>query len=81
MNKDHKSQKRHIVLLGKRIIVGVEDSIDQSDDYDQFDGMLPFVVKVDPSISLGDEEAPYLRHDHDHGQGTFVKKMNFNNVL
>jgi hypothetical protein len=71
--------KRHIVLPGKRVIVGVEDRIDKSDDYDQFDGMPPFVVEVDPSIPLGNEETPYLRHDHD--QGTFVKKRNFNNVL
>ncbi|MDP1255070.1 hypothetical protein, partial [Klebsiella pneumoniae] len=31
--------KCHIVLPGKRKIVGVEDETDQSDDYDQFDGM------------------------------------------
>jgi hypothetical protein len=71
--------KRHIVLPGKRVIVGVEDRTDKSDDYDQFDGMPPFVVEVDPSIPLGNEETLHLRHDHD--QGTFVKKRNFNNVL
>jgi hypothetical protein len=71
--------KRHIVLLGKRVIVGVEDRTDKSDDYDPFDGMPPFAVEVDPSIPLGNEETPYLRHDHD--QGTFVKKRNFNIVL
>jgi hypothetical protein len=71
--------KRQIVLPGKRVIVGVEDRIDKSDDYDQFDGMPPFAVEVDPSILLGNEETPYLRHDHD--QGTFVKKRNFNTVL
>ncbi|XP_022685469.1 uncharacterized protein LOC101776219 [Setaria italica] len=64
--------KCHIVLPGKRKIVGVEDKTDQSDDYDQFDGMPPFAVEVDPSIMLSKEEAPYLRRDHD--QGTFVKK-------
>ncbi|XP_014660901.1 uncharacterized protein LOC101772603, partial [Setaria italica] len=64
--------KCHIVLPGKRKIVGVEDKTDQSDDYDQFDGMPPFAVEVDPSILLSKEEAPYLRRDHD--QGTFVKK-------
>ena len=53
--------KRHIVLPGKRVIVGVEDKIDQSDDYDQFDGMPPFAVEVDPSILLGNEETPYFR--------------------
>ena len=32
--------------------MGVEDKIDQSDDYDQFDGIPPFAVEVDPSIFL-----------------------------
>jgi hypothetical protein len=71
--------KRNIVLLGKRVIVEVEDRADKSDDYDQFYGMPPFAVEVDPSIPLGNEETPYLRHDHD--QGTFVKKRNINTVL
>jgi hypothetical protein len=52
--------------------VGVEDRTDKSDDYDQFNGMPPFAVKVDLSIRLGNEETPYLRRDRD--QGTFVKK-------
>jgi hypothetical protein len=59
--------------------VGVEDRTDKSDDYDQFDGMPPFTIEVDPSIMLGNEETLYLRHYHD--QGTFVKKRNFNIVL
>ena len=71
--------KCHIVLPGKRKIVGVEDKTDQSDDYDQFDGMPPFDVEVDPSILLSKEEAPYLHRDHD--QGTFVKKKFYNVVL
>jgi hypothetical protein len=44
--------------------VGVEDRTDKSGDY-QFDGMPPFAIEVDPSISLGNEETMYLRHDHD----------------
>ena len=68
--------KCHIVLPGKRVIVGVEDKTDQSDDYDQFDGIPPFAVEVDPSILLANEETPYLRDDHE--QGTFVKKRVFN---
>jgi hypothetical protein len=71
--------KRHIVLPGKRVIVGVEDKTDKLDDYDQFDAMPPFVVEVDPRILLGNEETLYLCHDHD--QGTFVKKRNFNTIL
>jgi hypothetical protein len=57
--------KRHILFPGKRVIVGVKDKTDKSGDYDQFGGMPPFAVEVDPSISLGNEETPYLRHDHD----------------
>jgi hypothetical protein len=34
------------------VIVGVENKTDKSYDYDQFDGMPPFAVEVDPSISL-----------------------------
>jgi hypothetical protein len=46
---------------------------------DQFDGMPPFAVELDPSILLGNEETLYLRHGHD--QGTFIMKRNFNTVL
>jgi hypothetical protein len=59
--------------------MGVEDRTNKSDDYDQLDGMCPFAIEVDTSIPLGNEETPNLRHDHD--QGTFVKKRNFNTVL
>jgi hypothetical protein len=59
--------------------MGVEDRTDKSDDYDQFNGMPPFAVEVDPSISLGNEQTSYLRHNHN--QGTFMKKRNFNTVL
>ena len=63
--------KRHIVLLGKRKIVGVEDISDKSEDFDQFYDRPPFSIDVDTSILLSKEDAPYLRLDHD--QGTFVK--------
>ena len=63
--------KCHIVLPGKRKIVGVEDKTDISEDYDQFDDIPPFLVSVDPSIQLAKEDTPYLRRDHN--QGTFVK--------
>ena len=64
--------KRHIVLPGKRKIIGVEDISDKSEDFDQFDDRPLFSVDIDPSILLAKEDAPYLRRDHD--QGTFVKK-------
>ena len=70
--KSDDEPKRHIVLPGKRKIVGVEDISDKSEDFDQFYDRPPFSVDVDPSILLSKEDAPYLRLDHD--QGTFVKR-------
>nr|CAE01902.2 OSJNBa0059D20.14 [Oryza sativa Japonica Group] len=54
--------KRHVVLPGKRKIVGVEDKTDE--DYDQFDGQPPFTVTIDPSILLSNEDIPYSHSDH-----------------
>ena len=67
--------KRHIVLSGKRKIIGVEDISDKSEDFDHFGDRPLFSVDVDPSILLFKEDAPYLRRDHD--QGTFVKKKDY----
>ena len=53
--------KRHIVLSGKRNIVGVEDKTDMSEDYNNFEEISPFRVKTDPSIALNKEDAPWLR--------------------
>ena len=53
--------KRHIVLSGKRNIVGVEDKTDMSEDYEEFVEIPPFAVKADPTILLNNEDAPWLR--------------------
>jgi hypothetical protein len=53
--------KRHIVLSGKRNIVGVDDKIDMSLDYNKFYEIPPFKVKTDLSILLNDEDSPWLR--------------------
>ena len=53
--------KRHIVLSGKRNIVGVEDKTDMSEDYDKFHEIPPFAVKDDPSLMLINGDAPWLR--------------------
>ncbi|KAK1630751.1 hypothetical protein QYE76_005066 [Lolium multiflorum] len=55
--------KRHIVLSGKRNIVGVEDKTDMSEDYNMFAEIPPFKVNTDPSIKLNDEDAPWIRHN------------------
>ena len=56
--------KWHIVLLGKNKIIGVEDKIDVSEDYNKLVDISPFVVNADPCILLANENAPYLRRDH-----------------
>ncbi|KAM0846372.1 hypothetical protein ACQ4PT_055707 [Festuca glaucescens] len=61
MNTSYDEPKRHIVLSGKRNIVGVEDKTDMSEDYNKFDEIPPFTVNIDPSIKLNDEDAPWLR--------------------
>ena len=64
--------KRHIVLSGRRNIVGIEDKSDISEDYEKDDRIPPFTVNKDPSIQLNDEDTPWLRRDHN--QGIYVKK-------
>jgi hypothetical protein len=43
--------KRHIVLAGKRKIVGVDDVIDE-EEYNKAEDMAPFAVHVDTGILL-----------------------------
>lgn len=63
--KSEDEPKRHIVLPGKRKIIGVEDILEKLEDFDQFDDLPLFLVQVDPSILLSKEDAPYLHCDHD----------------
>ena len=59
--------KRHIVLLGKRNIVGVEDKTDMSEDYDKFHEIPPFKVNIDPSLKLNADPCPWLRRNPKKG--------------
>jgi len=61
MNTSDNEPKRHIVLSGKRNIVGVEDKTDMSEDYEKFHEIPSFTVKIDPSILLNGEDFPWLR--------------------
>jgi hypothetical protein len=74
--KSDNEPKCHIVLPGRRKIIGVEDISVKSEGFDQFDDRPPFSVDVDPSILLSKEDATYLRRDHD--QWTFVKRKVIN---
>ena len=69
--KNHES-KRYIVPSGKRNIVGVEDKIDLSEEYNNFVVIPPFEVNANPCILLANDDASYLCRDHN--QGTFVKR-------
>ena len=69
--KNHES-KRYIVLSGKKNIIGVKDKTALSEEYNNFVVIPHFEVNVDPCILLANDDAPYLRRDHN--QGTFVKR-------
>jgi hypothetical protein len=70
-NTSYDEPKRHIVLSGKRNIVGVEDKIDMSEDYEKFHEIAPFIVNIDPSIKLNDEDCPWLRRKGTHAKKKF----------
>ena len=61
-NTSTEEPKRHIVLSGKRNIVGVDNKTDMSEDYNKFHEIPPFTVKTDQSILLNDDDSPWLRH-------------------
>ena len=46
-NASYDEPKCHIVLSGKRNIVGVDDKTDKSEDYEKFDEIAPFTVNID----------------------------------
>jgi hypothetical protein len=73
-NTSYDEPKRHIVLSGKRNIVGVEDKTDMSEDYEKFHEISPFRVKIDPSILLNNEDSPWLRRNHKQGTNSTQKK-------
>ena len=62
-NTSYDEAECHIVLSGKRDIVGVEDKTDMSEDYEKFHEIRPFKVKADPSILISDEDYPWLRRN------------------
>jgi hypothetical protein len=73
INKQMDQTNQHIVLSRKRNIVGVKDkTTDVSEDYNKFVEIPPFTVNADPCILLANEDAPYLRRDHN--QRTYMKR-------
>jgi hypothetical protein len=72
MRKKPTSKKHHVVLTGKRNIVGIEEKSDVSEDYEKNERIPPFCEAKDPSILLAAKDTPWLWNDHN--QGHYVKK-------
>ena len=70
ISKVNHEPKCHIVLFGKRNIVGIEDKSNMSGERD--DRIPLFKVNKDPRILLNNEDTPWLRDDHN--QGSYVRK-------
>ncbi|XP_023729236.2 uncharacterized protein LOC111876911 [Lactuca sativa] len=63
--EDPKDSKKHIVMHGKRHILGVDDVVDE-EEYDQFDELPPFSIGI-PSSNDEVDDTTYLRSDHNEG--------------
>ena len=59
-------EERHVVLQGKRRIVGVENVVDE-EDYNQFDVLPPFGEDIDLGLMEDTDEPPYVRRDQNEG--------------
>jgi hypothetical protein len=60
---DTTNKRLKVVITGKRLIVGVENAIDE-EEFDQFDEIPPFFTSmIKPRIPSANE-APYLPNDH-----------------
>jgi hypothetical protein len=57
-------EEHHIVLQGKRKIVGVEDVVEE-EEYNQFDALSPFGEDITITTIDDTEEPMYIRRDHD----------------
>ncbi|KAK1417966.1 hypothetical protein QVD17_27102 [Tagetes erecta] len=62
---DLSTSKFHVVLQGKRRILGVDNVVDE-EDYDHFDDLPPFSVGIEP-IDDGTCDTAYSRVDHNEG--------------
>jgi hypothetical protein len=63
---DSTDKKWHVVLPGKRRIVGVGDVVDE-DEYDHFDEIPPFSTGFKSVPITDNDDINYLRSDHEEG--------------
>ncbi|XP_022031474.1 uncharacterized protein LOC110932449 [Helianthus annuus] len=70
--KDPCKPRYHIVLQGKRRILGVDD-VDDEEEYNQFDELPPFSVGIQQSNDYITVGTSYLRRS-DHDEGISIEK-------
>jgi Domain of unknown function (DUF4216) len=63
---DPSNKKWHVVLHGRRQIVGVGNVVDE-EEYDHFDEISPFSSGIDIMPIDDNQDANYLRIDHEKG--------------
>lgn len=63
--EDPKDSRWHIVMHGKRHILGVDNVVDE-EEYNQFDELPPFSIGI-PSSNEVIDDTTYLRSDHEEG--------------
>nr|XP_043625559.1 uncharacterized protein LOC122596982 [Erigeron canadensis] len=63
--EDPSNSRSHVVLHGKRRILGVENVVNE-EEYDQLDELPPFSTDTQSTIVVADNTI-YLRSDHDEG--------------
>ena len=56
-------EEHHVILQGKKKIVGVEDVVDD-EDCDKFEDLPPFGENVELPLIDDTEKATYIRRDH-----------------
>ncbi|KAL4580605.1 hypothetical protein LXL04_016805 [Taraxacum kok-saghyz] len=71
--EDPMDTRWHIVLHGKRRILGVENVVDE-EEYDQFDDLPPFSIGI-PSVNVDINVAAYLRSDHNEGSYVEIRHI------
>jgi hypothetical protein len=57
-------EEHHIILQGKRKIIGVKDVVDE-EEYNQFDALPPFGEDITIPTIYDTEEPTYICRDHD----------------
>lgn len=64
--EDPEDSNWHIVMHGKRRILGVDNVVDE-EEYNQFDELPPFSIGIKP-LNVANDDTTYIRTDHEEVQ-------------